>query len=157
MGDDVRGRIDELMAEGIDFANIDSGEPLATVRPKLTHANVYTGCEGIVEALAGGADIVICGRVTDIALYLGPLRHELGWAADDWHRLGIGAAVAHIAECGAQSTGGLYSGGWQDIPDMRDIGYPIVEVHEDGTAFVTKTPGTGGAVDGRDGQRADGL
>ena len=146
VGDDVRGRIDELMGEGIDFANIDSGEPLATVRPRLTHANVYTGCEGIVEALAGGADIVICGRVTDIALYLGPLRHELGWAGDDWHRLGIGAAVAHIAECGAQSTGGLYSGGWQDIPDMLGIGYPIIQVHADGTAFVTKAPGTGGAV-----------
>jgi Acyclic terpene utilisation family protein AtuA len=116
------------------------------VRPTPAQANVYIGSEGIVEALAGGADIVICGRVTDIALYLGPMRHELGWAADDWHRLGIGAAAAHIVECGAQSTGGLYSKDWQHIDGMARIGYPIAEVSGDGTVVITKTPGSGGEV-----------
>jgi hypothetical protein len=146
VGDDIRSSIDELMASGVDFASIDSGEPLSTVRDRLTHANVYTGAEGIVEALADGADVVICGRVTDVALYIGPMRHEFGWAADDWHRLGIAAAVAHCAECGAQATGGLYSGGWQDVPDMRGIGYPIIEISEDGSAVMTKTPDSGGEV-----------
>jgi hypothetical protein len=82
-GDDIRGRIDELIDKGVSFANLDTGAALQTVRPTLAQANVYIGSEGIVEALAGGADIVICGRVTDIALDLGPMRHELGWAADD--------------------------------------------------------------------------
>jgi hypothetical protein len=116
------------------------------VRDKLTHAAVYTGSEGIVEALAGGADIVICGRVTDIALYLGPLIHEFGWAMDDWERLGAATAAAHAIECGAQATGGLYAGGWQDVPDLERVGYPIAEVFEDGTAIITKTPGSGGEV-----------
>jgi hypothetical protein len=146
VGDDVHSRIDELMADGIRFENIETGEELSTVRSLLTHANAYTGCEGIVEALEAGADIVICGRVTDVALYIGPLRHEFGWAADNWDLVGKGAAIAHILECGAQSTGGLYSKDWQHIPDMLDIGYPIAEVTEDGSAFVTKAPGTGGAV-----------
>jgi hypothetical protein len=145
-GDDIRGRIDELMAAGVGFANLDTGAALDTVRPRLAQANVYIGSEGIVEALAAGADIVICGRVTDVALYIGPMRHELGWASDDWHRLGIGAAAAHIVECGAQATGGLYSKDWQHIEGMADIGYPIAEVSQDGSVVITKTPGSGGAV-----------
>jgi hypothetical protein len=146
-GDDILPRIDELIEAGIDLSHMESGASIATVRQRLTQANVYIGSEGIVEALAGGADIVICGRVTDVALYLGPMIHELGWAWDDWHHLGIGAAVAHAAECGGQATGGLYSGGWQKMPDLENIGYPIVEVAADGSAFITKAPGTGGAVD----------
>jgi len=145
-GDDIRERIDSLMTDGVSFASIDTGAGLDTVREKLTHANVYVGCEGIVEALEAGADIVICGRVTDVALYIGPLRYEFGWAAGDWHHLGIAAAVAHCIECGAQATGGLYAGGWQHVEGMADIGYPIAEVSADGTAVVTKTPGSGGEV-----------
>jgi hypothetical protein len=145
-GDNIEPRIDELMQSGVDFTNMDTGKPLAQVRDKLTHAAVYTGSEGIVEALAGGADIVICGRVTDIALYLGPLIHEFGWAMDDWERLGAATAAAHAIECGAQATGGLYAGGWQDVPDLERVGYPIAEVFEDGTAIITKTPGSGGEV-----------
>lgn len=146
IGDDIQSSIDDLMASGVNFNSIDTGEPLSSVRDGLTQANVYTGAEGIVEALRAGAEVVICGRVTDIALYIGPMRHEFGWAADDWHRLGIGAGVAHAAECGAQATGGLYAGGWQDVRDMRGIGYPIVEIDEEGGAVLTKTPGSGGEV-----------
>lgn len=146
-GDDILPRIDELIAAGADLSHMETGESIAGVRERLTQANVYTGSEGIVEALGAGADVVICGRVTDVALYLGPMIHEFGWAWDDWHRLGIGAAVAHAAECGGQATGGLYAGGWQKIPDLEGIGYPIVEIAEDGSAFITKAPGTGGAVD----------
>ncbi|MGO4384421.1 acyclic terpene utilization AtuA family protein [Specibacter sp. RAF43] len=146
-GDDIEPEIDSLMAAGVPFANMDTGKQLADVRDRLTHAAVYTGSEGIVEALAGGADIVVCGRVTDIALYLGPLIHEFGWKWDDWDRLARGTALAHAIECGGQATGGLYAGGWQDVPSLETLGYPIAEVFEDGTGIITKTPDTGGRVD----------
>jgi len=146
-GDDIRGDIDRLMALGVPFVNTDTGAALDTVRDRLTHACVYTGAEGIVEALGLGADIVVCGRVTDIALYLGPLIHEFGWASDDWERLGMATAVAHAIECGGQATGGLYAGGWADVPGLEDLGYPIADVSDDGTAVITKTPGSGGRVD----------
>jgi hypothetical protein len=147
LGDDLRPQIDDLMGRGVDFANMDTGEELATVRERLTHAAAYTGCEGIVEALEAGADVVVCGRVTDIALYLGPLRYEFGWAADDWERLGMATAVAHAVECGGQATGGLLAGGWWETDGLEELGYPIAEVSDDGTAVITKTPGSGGRVD----------
>ncbi|GAA3759095.1 DUF1446 domain-containing protein [Plantactinospora mayteni] len=146
-GDDIGADIDDLVAQGVDFANLDTGEPLSTVRDRLTHAAVYTGCEGIVAALRQGADIVICGRVTDIALYLGPLVHEFGWAPDDWERLGRATVVAHAIECGGQATGGLYAGDWAGVDGLEQLGYPIAEVAEDGTAVLTKTPASGGRVD----------
>jgi hypothetical protein len=146
LGDDLRDDIDALTADGITFENIDTHEPLSTVRNSLTQANVYTGSEGIVEALGRGADIVICGRVTDVALYLGPLIHEFGWMTDDWDKIAAGAGAAHIIECGAQSTGGLFSKDWQNVPGMVDMGYPTAEVFEDGTAIISKTPGSGGEV-----------
>jgi len=146
-GDDVADRIDDLLARGVDFANMDTGAELTDVRDLLTHASIYTGSEGIVEALDGGADVVVCGRVTDIALYLGPLIHEFGWSFDDWQRLGMATAVAHAIECGGQATGGLFDGDWSDIPSLESMGYPIAEIFEDGTAVITKTPGSGGRVD----------
>jgi len=146
-GDDIADRIDDLLADGIDFRNIDTGAPVQDVRDRLTHAAVYTGSEGIIEAIGAGADIVICGRVTDIALYLGPLIHEFGWRMDDWDTLGMATVVAHAIECGGQATGGLYDGDWAGMPSLETMGYPIAEVAEDGTAVLTKTPGTGGRVD----------
>ncbi len=145
-GDDIMDRIDELLELDIALENIDTGRPLSDVRDRVTQANVYTGCEGIVEALERGADIVICGRVTDAALYLGPMRHELGWAADDWELLGAGTGIAHCIECGGQATGGLYSGGWQDMPRLASLGYPVTTVFENGEAILSKPPQTGGAV-----------
>jgi hypothetical protein len=146
-GDDIEADIDRLMDDGVSFANLDTGADLITVRERLTHAAVYTGCEGIVEALRLGADVVICGRVTDIALYLGPLVHEFGWSLDDWQRLGMATVVAHAIECGGQATGGLYAADWEGVEGLEDLGYPIAEVRDDGTAILTKTPGTGGRVD----------
>jgi hypothetical protein len=146
-GDDIEADIDTLMAQGVGFDNLDTGQPLSEVRERLTHAAVYTGCEGIVEALRQGAQIVVCGRVTDIALYLGPLVHEFGWARDDWARLGMATVTAHAIECGGQATGGLYDGDWAGVPGLEELGYPIAEVSQDGTAVLTKTPGTGGRVD----------
>lgn len=145
-GDDIMDRIDELLEQGITLENIDTGRPLSDVRDRVTQANVYIGCEGIVEALEQGADIVICGRVTDAALYLGPMRHELGWAADDWELLGAGTGIAHCVECGGQATGGLYSGGWQEMPRLASLGYPVATVFENGEAIMSKPPQTGGSV-----------
>jgi Acyclic terpene utilisation family protein AtuA len=147
LGDNIEDDIDHLIELGVPFANMDTGEDLTAVRERLTHACVYTGCEGIVEALQQGADIIVCGRVTDIALYLGPLIYEFGWSPDDWQRLGMATVVAHCVECGGQATGGLYAGGWQDVPNLEELGYPIAEVAFDGTAVITKTPGSGGRVD----------
>jgi hypothetical protein len=99
----------------------------------------------VIQALAEGADIVLCGRITDTALALAPLAHEFSWADDDWDRLAAGTIAGHILECGAQCTGGNFSR-WWEVPDLAGVGYPIVEAREDGTFVVTKHPGTGGMV-----------
>jgi len=144
-GDDLLARLPELVARGHRLANMDSGEPLEPLLPRVTSANAYIGARPVAAALAGGAQIVLCGRVTDTALALGPLVHEFGWAADDWDRLAAGTIAGHVLECGAQATGGNFTR-WWEIPDLANVGYPIAEVSEDGSFVVTKHPGTGGAV-----------
>lgn len=145
-GDDILGRLDELLAGGADLKNMDTGAALSTVRASVTSANVYIGAFPVAEALAQGADIVIAGRLTDPGLVLGPLIHEFGWRDDQWDLLAAGTIAGHIVECGAQCTGGNYTD-WRKVPDMARIGYPIVECEPDGTFHVTKHAGTGGLVD----------
>ena len=148
-GDDVIDRIDELRAAGEALAHLDTGADIAEVRSRLVFANAYLGARPIADALAQGADIVLTGRVADAALFLGPLVHELGWAWDDWRRLAQGVTVGHLLECSGQGSGGNFGAadGWAHIPDLGHIGYPIAEVSEDGSAVITKAPGTGGRVD----------
>jgi hypothetical protein len=100
----------------------------------------------VVEALAQGAHVVVTGRVTDTGLTLGPLIHRFGWKADAWDLMAAGTVAGHIIECGAQSSGGNFLGGWPDVPHLEDVGYPIVEAEADGTFVVTKHAGTGGVV-----------
>ncbi len=145
-GDDLMGDLDSLMASGEEFKNMDTGERLAAVRDRVTSANAYLGAFPIAEALDQGAQIVITGRGTDPGLVLGPMIHEFGWKADDWDRLAAGTVAGHIVECGVQCTGGNYTD-WQTIPNMAMLGYPIIEVHRDGSFVVTKHDGTGGRVD----------
>ena len=145
-GDDLLPRIDELIASGHELANMDTGEPLSMVRADVVAANAYIGSEPIVEALSRGASIVITGRSTDTALTMAPLRHEFGWAADDWDRLAAGIVAGHIIECGAQCSGGNCMHEWRDIPDLANVGYPIAEAAPDGTFTITKHAGTGGRV-----------
>ncbi len=109
-------------------------------------ANAYLGARPIVDALAGGAQIVITGRVADASLFLAPLVHQHGWAWDDWDRLAAGVVVGHLLECSGQVTGGNYSGRWWDNPDPLRIGFPVGEVDADGSAVITKPAGTGGMV-----------
>jgi hypothetical protein len=144
-GDDMLARLPALVAAGHPLANMDTGEPLAPHLAKLMSANAYLGARPVAEALDGGAHIVLCGRITDTALALGPMLHEFGWREDDWDRLAAGTIAGHILECGAQCTGGNFSR-WWEVPDLWNVGYPIVEAHEDGTFVVTKHAGTGGMV-----------
>ncbi len=145
-GDDLLPRLDELIAGGHTLANMETGEALDTVRDRVLSANAYIGSVPIVEALKRGAKIVITGRSTDTALTMAPLRHEFGWADDDWDRLAAGIVAGHIIECGAQASGGNCLYDWRNIPNLANVGYPIVEVTEDGSFCVIKHPGTGGRV-----------
>jgi len=145
-GDDLLPRLDELIASGHPLANMETGESLDTVRDRVLSANAYIGSTPIVEALARGANVVVTGRSTDTALTMAPLRHEFGWAADDWNRLAAGIIAGHIIECGAQCSGGNCLYDWRNVPDLANVGYPIVEARADGTFVVTKHPGTGGWI-----------
>jgi len=145
-GDDIMGRLDELLARGIELRNMDTGEPLAHVRERVQSANAYLGAWPIVEALRRGARVVVTGRATDTGLTLAPLIYEFGWGENDWNRLAAGTVAGHIIECGAQVSGGNCQYEWQAIPDLANVGFPIVEASADGTFVVTKHEGTGGRV-----------
>jgi hypothetical protein len=109
-------------------------------------ANAYIGSEPIIEALGRGANVVITGRSTDTALTMAPLRHEFGWGAEEWDKLAAGIIAGHIIECGAQCSGGNCLVDWQSIPDLANVGYPIVEAKADGTFEIVKHPNTGGRI-----------
>jgi hypothetical protein len=125
---------------------MDTGAPLASIRDKVLSANAYIGAFPLAEALNAGADVVIAGRSTDTALALAPMIHAFGWRDRDWNKLAAGTIAGHIVECGAQCSGGNCQVDWQSIPDMANIGYPVIEAEADGTFVVTKHPGTGGRV-----------
>jgi len=145
-GDDLLGRLDSLLAAGHPLANMDTGEPLSKIRNDVLSANAYIGSEPIVEALAKGANVVITGRSTDTALTMAPLRYEFGWSATSWDQLAAGIVAGHIIECGAQCSGGNCLYDWRSIPDLANVGYPIVEATADGEFVVTKHANTGGRV-----------
>ena len=145
-GDDILSRLDELLSRGIELRNMDTGEMLATVRDKIQSANAYLGAWPIVEALNQGAQVVITGRATDTGLTLAPLIHEFGWSNNDWNRLAAGTIAGHIIECGAQASGGNCQYDWRGIPDLAEVGFPIVEASPDGTFVITKHEGTGGRI-----------
>ena len=145
-GDDLLPCLDSLLANGHALANMDTGAPLSAIRDRVRAANVYLGSGPMVDALDQGAQLVITGRCTDSALVLAPLRHEFGWGAADYNRLAAGTVAGHIIECGAQCSGGNCLYDWRDIPDLANVGYPIVEGMADGSFVVTKHPNTGGRV-----------
>jgi hypothetical protein len=145
-GDDIMSRLDELLSRGVELRNMDTGEPLSTVRDAIQSANVYLGAAPLVEALQQGAHVVITGRATDTGLTLAPLMHEFGWVANDWNRLAAGTIAGHIIECGAQASGGNCQFEWRNIPNLADVGFPIVEASPDGAFVITKHDGTGGCI-----------
>jgi hypothetical protein len=146
LGDDVLDRLDEFLAKGYAMSDLDTGQPLTTIRDRILAANAYVGAFPIAEALDTGADIIVTGRCTDPALALAPMIHRFGWGVEDYDKLAAGTIAGHIIECGTQCTGGNCQVDWQSMPDLDNIGYPIVEAHADGTFSVTKHPGTGGRI-----------
>lgn len=145
-GDDLLDRLDELMSRGHEFRHLETGRPLADVRDRVLSANAYVGARPIADALSRGAHVVVTGRVTDAALTLAPLIHAFGWPAADWDRLAAGTVAGHVLECGAQASGGNCLVDWARIPDLANVGYPIVDADPDGSFEVVKHPGTGGRI-----------
>ena len=145
-GDDLLERLDGLLARGHDLRNLDTGRPLRDVRDRVLSANAYLGAWPLVDALRKGADVVITGRVTDTGLTLAPLIHACGWQPDSWDLLAAGTVAGHIIECGAQASGGNCLVDWERIPDLANVGYPIVEARPDGTFDIVKHARTGGRI-----------
>src|SRR6202046_4365491 len=146
LGDDVYPRIDEFLAKGYQMRDMETGEPIAGIRGRIQSANAYIGAFPLAEALPTGAHVVVAGRSTDTALTLAPMVHRFGWQPGDFDKLAAGTIAGHIIECGAQCSGGNCQVDWESIPDLADVGYPIVEAEPDGTFTVTKHAGTGGRV-----------
>ena len=144
-GDDLMPRLKTLQQNGEPFTHMDKGVSLADAGAVPITANAYLGAWGIAAALAQGADIVVCGRVADAALVAGPCAWRFGWQRTDWDRLAGAYAAGHIIECGAQATGGNYSF-IHEVPSYRNVGFPIAEMHPDGSFVITKHPETGGLV-----------
>ncbi|HSB60926.1 MAG TPA: acyclic terpene utilization AtuA family protein [Vicinamibacteria bacterium] len=144
-GDDLLDRLAALQAAGHPRAHLDTGRPRAELGRPVATANAYLGAWPIVEALGSGADVVVCGRVADASLVVGPAAWHFGWGREDWDRLAGAVVAGHVLECGAQATGGNYAF-FREVPNLAHPGFPIAEVRADGSAVVTKHPGTGGRV-----------
>jgi hypothetical protein len=144
-GDDLMGRLAALRDEGRDLAHLDTGERFDPEKTAPLTANAYLGAWGIVDALAHGADVVVCGRVTDASLVVGPAAWHFGWDRHDWDALAGAVVAGHVLECGAHATGGNYAF-FAEVPDLRHPGFPLAEVRADGSSVITKHPGTGGLV-----------
>jgi hypothetical protein len=142
----VGGVLSDAIADmGLVF--LEDGKPVSDSRPQIVSGEVYQGAGGIVEALKMGADVVITSRVGDACVYLGPIAFEFGWDLDDHHKAAKGMIIGHLVECGAQVSGGYFCDpGYKDVPNLHDVGNPIVEITEDGRVVIGKLPDSGGLV-----------
>ena len=147
-GDDLMPRLSDLVDSGFDLPHIETGEPIGDRLDRVNSAHAYLGAQPIVAALEAGAHIVITGRTYDAASVVAPMVHEFGWSWQDYDRLASGLLAGHLIECGAQATGGNFTG-WRDVPSFEEIGFPLVEVEPDGAFTLTKHPGSGGLVSRR--------
>ena len=144
-GDNLMPRLAELQEQGEPFTHLDTGVTLAAANAQPITANAYFGGWGIAKALEEDADIVVGGRIADAALVMGPSAWHFNWKKSDWDKLAGAAVAGHIIECSGQATGGNYSF-VDEIPSYHKVGFPIAEMHEDGSFVITKHPGTGGMV-----------
>ena len=144
-GDDLMPTISKLKKSGEEFKNIDKGKKLDESGYSPLTANAYLGAWGIKEALDKGADIVVCPRVTDAAVVIGPAAWKFNWKRENYDALAGALAAGHIIECGCQATGGNYAF-FKEVESFDNVGYPIAEIYEDGSFYVTKHPDTGGLV-----------
>ncbi|MBL8379096.1 MAG: DUF1446 domain-containing protein [Burkholderiales bacterium] len=139
-GDEVSGHLHR----GIPV--MESGRPVTEVED-IVSANAYLGAEALLPAIATGADIIIGGRIADPSLAVAPIAHHFGWRLDDWQRLGAATVVGHLLECAGQVTGGYFADpGKKDVPGLAHLGFPFAAVDADGSALISKVPGTGGLV-----------
>ncbi|MFB0899019.1 MAG: DUF1446 domain-containing protein [Polaromonas sp.] len=144
LGDDV---LEVLTTRGMALPLMESPLTLVSLKSDMISANVYLGADALLPALQTDAHVIITGRVADPALFLAPLMHGFGWAADDWTRLGKGVLVGHLLECAGQITGGYFADpGYRDVPDLAHLGFPLAEVDASGDAVITKVAGSGGCV-----------
>lgn len=144
-GDDLLPKLSDLQAAGEPLKHLDTDRPLAELAAMPITANAYLGAWGIVEALQRGADVVICPRVTDASLVVGPAAWHFGWSRTDYDRIAGAIVAGHVVECGAQCTGGNYSF-FQQVPGLDHIAFPIAEMYDNGDSVITKHDGTGGLV-----------
>ena len=144
-GDDLLPRLAELRGKGFALTHLDTGRALAAEGVEPVSANAYLGAFGIVACLEAGADVVVCPRVTDASLVVGPAAWHYGWARDDYDKLASAVVAGHILECGPQTTGGNYAF-FREVPGLEHPGFPLAEIEPDGSFVVTKHPGTGGQV-----------
>src|SRR6266508_2229877 len=144
-GDDLSERLPELLAAGHDLAHLDTGAPLRSWGHEPLTANAYLGGFGIAAALDAGADVVVTGRVADASLASGAAAWWWGWTPGDHDALAGAVVAGHVIECGAQATGGNFSG-FREIADLTHPGFPLAEIGRDGSSVITKHPGAGGAV-----------
>lgn len=143
IGDDITENINKYM----DNQVLETGKSLKELDGEIISANVYMGVDGIVEALKNDADIIITGRVADPALFIAPLMYEFGWSSDDYDKIGKGILVGHLMECGAQVTGGYFADpGIKDVDGLATLGFPYVDVNEDGSFTISKLADAGGMV-----------
>jgi len=145
-GDDIFPDLDRLRSAGEAFTNTETQEEFDTIADSVRSANVYLGAEPILEALNGGANVVVTGRCTDTAPVVAAAVHEFGWGLDDFDKLAAAVIAGHIIECGPQATGGNYQGGWEKVDGLDRVGYPIAEISENGDVVITKHSSTGGEV-----------
>jgi len=144
-GDNLMPRLAGLQSQGVPFQHLDKNIPLSASGMSPVSANAYLGCWGIVEALNKGANIVVTGRVADASVVMGPAAYHFGWKKDNWDALAGVAVAGHIIECSGQAAGGNYSY-FKEVPSFHNVGFPIAEVANDGSAIITKHPGTGGLI-----------
>ena len=144
-GDDIFKDIDILRKQGVSFSNMDTGQDFEDISDKIYSANVYIDSFCIADALDKGARIVLAGRVSDPGLALGPCIHEYNWSKNEFDKIASGTLAGHITECGAQCSGGNYTN-WKDVPDLANIGYPIIEMTNSGDFAITKHANTGGLI-----------
>jgi Acyclic terpene utilisation family protein AtuA len=146
LGDDISSQIDWIISQGCHLDNMETGDSIVKIKDKITSANAYLGAFPLVEALESGADIIIAGRTSDVALALAPMIYEFGWKTTDYNLLAAGTVAGHILECGTQASGGNFLGDWQSINNFAEIGFPIAEVNPEGEIIIFKHSNTGGKI-----------
>ncbi|NGM86338.1 DUF1446 domain-containing protein [Parapusillimonas sp. SGNA-6] len=141
-GDDVREQVAKL-----DPHVLETGEPLSKLGREVIAANAYIGAHSIVEGLQRGAKVVIVGRATDSALALGACAHKLGWQAEQWDKIAAGVMAGHLSECSAQVAGGYFADPpLKPVARLPEVGFPVIEVEESGTLWISKAPASGGRI-----------